>query len=116
MIFYFTATGNSLYVAKQLDNHLVSIPRVMDNSDLTFRDDRIGVVCPVFGHEAPLMVQEFLHKAVFETDYFYMILTYGNRHGGAAELAQKIIRTVGERLTPPARPEPPQYSQPPAEL
>ncbi len=95
MIFYFTATGNSLYVAKQLDNHLVSIPQVMDNSDLTFRDDRIGVVCPVFGHEAPLMVQEFLHKAVFETDYFYMILTYGNRHGGAAELAQKLLESCG---------------------
>lgn len=29
------------------------------------------------------MVKEFLHKATFDTDYFYMILTYGNRHGGA---------------------------------
>ena len=29
------------------------------------------------------MVREFLEKATFQTPYFYMILTYGNRHGGA---------------------------------
>lgn len=97
MVFYFTATGNSLYVAKQLDSHLVSIPQVIDGKDLAFRDERIGVVCPVFGHEAPSMVQEFLHKASFETDYFYMILTYGNRHGGAAELAEHLLTSCGIR-------------------
>lgn len=95
MVFYFTATGNSLYVAKQLDDRLVSIPQVIDGTDLFFRDARIGVVCPVFGHEAPPMVKEFLHKAAFETDYFYMILTYGNRHGGAAELAQQLLESCG---------------------
>ena len=95
MVFYFTATGNSLYVAKQLDDRLVSIPKVIDGTDLSFRDARIGVVCPVFGHEAPPMVKEFLHKAAFETDYFYMILTYGNRHGGAAELAQQLLESCG---------------------
>lgn len=95
MIFYFTATGNSLYVAKQLDNHLVSIPQVVDGNNLSFRDDSIGVVCPVFGHEAPPMVQTFLRKASFETAYFYMILTYGNRHGGAVELAKQRLESCG---------------------
>lgn len=95
MVFYFTATGNSLYVAKQLDTHLVSIPQVINGNNLSFRDDSIGVVCPVFGHEAPPMVKEFQHKAAFETDYFYMILTYGNRHGGAAELAQQLLESCG---------------------
>lgn len=41
------------------------------------------------------MVQDFLAKASFETDYFYMVLTYGNRHGGAAELAWKLCRKCG---------------------
>ena len=30
MIFYFTATGNSLYVAKQLDDKRFSIPQELD--------------------------------------------------------------------------------------
>lgn len=41
------------------------------------------------------MVKEFLQKGVFYTEYFYMILTYGNRHGGAAELAKQLCEKCG---------------------
>lgn len=95
MIFYFTATGNSLYVAKQLDKNIVSIPQIIHNSDLVFKDESIGLVCPVYGHEVPAMVREFLQKATFLTDYFYVVLTYGNRHGGAAELANELMKSLG---------------------
>ena len=81
MLFYFTGTGNSLYVAKRLEHQPISIPQVMHREDLTFSDDRIGIVAPIYGHEVPAMVQEFLEKATFQTPYFYMILTYGNRAG-----------------------------------
>lgn len=73
----------------------MSIPQVMRQDDLTFTDARIGIVAPVYGHEVPQMVREFMTRAVFHTDYFYMILTYGNRHGGAAELAQKLCAECG---------------------
>ena len=33
MVFYFTATGNSLYVAKHLDTELISIPQEMNKTD-----------------------------------------------------------------------------------
>ena len=29
MVFYFTATGHSLYAARQLDTNIMSIPQVM---------------------------------------------------------------------------------------
>ena len=74
MVFYFTGTGNCLYIAKQLEAQPVSIPQVIHQENLHF----------------PVMVKEFLHKATFDTDYFYMILTYGNRHGGAAELVAQM--------------------------
>lgn len=95
MVFYFTATGNSLYVAKQMEADAISIPQAISEENLTFKDETIGIVCPVFGHEAPPMVKEFLKKAQFETDYFYMLLTYGNRHGGAAELAERLLEDCG---------------------
>ena len=57
MIFYFTATGNSLYVAKKLAQaqnesfELISIPQEMDRSEaLVYEDDAIGVVYPIYGH------------------------------------------------------------------
>lgn len=95
MLFYFTGTGNSLYVAKKLDEKPISIPQVIHQENLTFQDEKIGIVCPIYGHEVPNMVKEFMRKATFETEYFYMVLTYGNRHGGAAELADKLTKSLG---------------------
>lgn len=96
MIFYFTGTGNSLYVAKELDTQSISIPQVMDSVNLDFTDDSIGIVCPIYGHEMPAMVKKFIQKAVFQTDYLHMILTYGNRHANAVELANKVFRKAGK--------------------
>ena len=97
MVFYFTGTGNSLYVAKQLDAEKISIPQVIHNSNLVFESPSLGVVCPIYGHEMPKMVKDFLKKATFRTEYFYLILTYGNIHGGAAELAEQALAVCGKR-------------------
>ncbi len=97
MVFYFTGTGNSLYAAKQLDREFVSIPQIIHNDSLEYEADKIGIVCPVYGHEMPEMVREFLKKAVFKTDYFYIVLTYGNIHGGAAELAETELNKAGKK-------------------
>lgn len=75
MVFYFTATGNSLYVAKCIDEYPVSIPQVIKNSSI-YSDNQIGIVCPVYCGEIPNTVKEFLKKSKFETKYMYLILTY----------------------------------------
>jgi ferredoxin len=95
MVFYFTGTGNSLYVAKQLEKFPVSIPQAIHDADLYYKDEAIGIVCPVYGHEMPRMVKDFLKKAKFETDYFFVVLTYGHAHGGAAELAEHWLSDCG---------------------
>lgn len=97
MTFYFTATGNSLYIAKELGRKTVSIPQIINNENLIFEAEKIGIVCPVYGHEMPKMVKEFIKKATLKTDYFYIILTYGMLHGGAAEIANKYVKSVGKK-------------------
>ena len=94
-ILYFTATGNSLYVAKQFKSELVSIPQAMKNGRYNFSDDAIGLVCPVFGHEMPPIVKRFLEKANLNAAYRFCILTYGRRNGGAAELAEQFLSSCG---------------------
>lgn len=71
MILYFTGIGNSLYAAKQLDNELISIPQAVRQGRFDFSADTIGIVTPIYGHEVPPMVREFMHKASFHTRYFY---------------------------------------------
>lgn len=95
MVFYFTGTGNSLYIAKQLSESPVSIPQAMKQETLDFTDESIGIVAPIYGHEMPQMVKDFLKKAAFHTNYFYILLTYGNRHGGAAELTKQVCDECG---------------------
>lgn len=97
MIFYFTGTGNSLYAAKMLDKDIISIPQIIKMSDLHFSADKIGIVCPIYGHEMPAMVKDFIIRSKFTTNYFYLILTYGARHGGAAELADQFMQKVGKK-------------------
>ena len=98
MVFYFTGTGNSLYAARQLEAEPVSIPQVMRGREREFTADSIGIVSPVYGHEVPPMVKDFLRESTFETGYFYIILTYGCRHGGAAELAKELCGECGVRV------------------
>lgn len=92
MIFYFTGTGNSLWIAKQIEENPVSIPQIIKQENQIYSDKKIGIVAPVYGHEMPKMVKEFIKLATFKTDYFYIILTYGNRHGGAVELANDFCK------------------------
>ncbi|MCR4779146.1 MAG: EFR1 family ferrodoxin [Lachnospiraceae bacterium] len=96
MIFYFTATGNSLYAARQLDSELISIPKEMAKKDRHYKADKIGIVCPLFEFEMPPLIKEFIRDSVFETDYFYIVVTYGCHHGGVAIRTQEFLSSIGK--------------------
>ncbi len=97
MVFYFTGTGNSLYVAKELDEEIKSIPQAIKQERLEFSADSIGIVCPVYGHEMPGMVKEFIRRAALDTGYLFIVLTYGAHHGGAAEIADLFLKSAGKK-------------------
>ena len=64
MLFYFTATGNSLYVAKQLDPRCISIAQAIHDELRAYEDRQIGIVCPVYAGEPPKMVKQFLREII----------------------------------------------------
>jgi len=101
-VFYFTATGNSLAVAKAvvkgIGGNLVSIPQAVDSESLHYKDDAIGVVFPIYGWTTPKMVRRFLEKAKLEADYVFAIGTYGNMPGAAMMNLQKLALKNGYRF------------------
>lgn len=97
-IFYFTATGNSLAVAKRIGGKLISIPQVIDSEDIHYKDDVIGVIFPVYSLAPPKMVQLFLEKVKFEADYTFAIGTYGNMSGACMRNVQKLAEKNGYRF------------------
>lgn len=92
-IFYFTATGNSLAVAKKLSGELISIPQVKGRQ--TFKDDVIGVVFPTYGCTVPPIVRKFLESMKLEADYTFAIATYGMDKGKVLQKAEEIAEKQG---------------------
>lgn len=64
-MFYFTATGNSLYVAKRIGRELYSIPQVVKEGRYKFEDDVIGFVFPCHGFGMARLVSDFIKKAKY---------------------------------------------------
>lgn len=98
MIFYYTATGNCLYVAKKIEESPKSIPQELKKEKLKYKDEKIGIVAPIYAGELPQTVRRFIEKARFETDYFYMILTYGNKDSVAGIWSEKFCQNHGIKV------------------
>ena len=85
IVFYFTATGNSLFIAKQLSDSPLSIPQELKKTDLTYEADEIGFVFPDYAAAVPVIVREFVEKARFKASYIFSIITFGNASVNVAE-------------------------------
>lgn len=47
-VFYFSATGNCLAVAKNIGGEAISVPQAIHEEKSNYKDDAIGFVFPVF--------------------------------------------------------------------
>ena len=61
----------------------------------TYEDDVIIIVSPVYYHELPDPVKEFIRASTYACKYFAIVGTYGNRHGGFAELTRCFLEEQG---------------------
>lgn len=102
IIFYFTGTGNSLTVARDIANRIgdtkvVSIAEAIkeDNVDLPY--ERVGFVFPVYYSSIPAIVRRFIAKLSFDkSQYIFGIVTFGGTHGLAfSQLSQLIAERGG---------------------
>ena len=67
-VFFFTATGNCLAVAKQIGGEAISIPQAIRKSNQTYKDDAIGFAFPVFDGTVPRIVRNFVGGNKFQAD------------------------------------------------
>lgn len=98
-IYYFTSTGNSLYVAKKIreavgDCELISIPVAMKKGDFNIEDNVIGLVYPIHCGSLPIVVEEFIPKLkVNDKTYIFAIGVTGG--GSAKESYPHINELLG---------------------
>lgn len=78
IVFYFTATGNSLYAAKKFSETPLSIPQILKGKNRVFEADEIGIVFPDYRAFAPLIVQKFIQEVPLKASYLFSVITFGN--------------------------------------
>ncbi len=98
-ICYFTGTGNCLYVARRIGGYLYPIPQLMTQDEIIIKDDAVGIVCPCYAGEMPMMVRDFLIKADIETEYLFFVYTYGMNYGAAFANAKLACEEGGLKLS-----------------
>jgi len=94
-VFYFTATGNSLHVAKSIGGELYSIPQMLKEKRHVFEDEAIGFVFPCHGLGIPRLVIDFMQKSQFAAKYFFAVMTYGNKAAAGLNHLAKIGKNTG---------------------
>jgi Pyruvate/2-oxoacid:ferredoxin oxidoreductase delta subunit/flavodoxin len=102
-LYYFTGTGNSLAVARDIaaktNGRLVSIPSVMNNETILPDTDALGIIFPVYHGGLPLILTRFLDKIKkLAGKYIFGVSTYGDHPGLAIHYLQKLVQQRGGQL------------------
>jgi ferredoxin/flavodoxin len=103
VLYYFSATGNSLATARDLASELEGaqvIPMAKAlNSGGSEQYDKVGIVFPVYMFGLPLIVKDFLKEAKFKPGaYVFSVATFGGMPGRAHSLAKSILKARGVEL------------------
>lgn len=109
MIFYFSGTGNSLYVAQKLfendDTELVDIAEALHEKRFEYEvkdDEKIGFVFPVYFYGLPSLVSEFVDNLTIKNNskpFIYSVITCGGSIGNADKMLRKLLKKRNLELT-----------------
>ncbi|WP_110955815.1 EFR1 family ferrodoxin [Anaerosinus massiliensis] len=103
-IYYFTGTGNSLKIAKDLQTNLTDakIVRIHKNTDHNdaLNADRIGFIFPVYFRGLPHMLKRFVETMPVHKDiYYFAIASYGSSAAISFQQLQQILIDRGGSLS-----------------
>ena len=105
-IYYFSGTGNSYVIAKDLqklleDAELHSIPACMEHGRVPTEAQAVGLVFPLYFWGVPKVVSDFIEKLELKKDQtIFAVVTRGGKsyQGGALHQADKALKRKGARL------------------
>lgn len=101
-IYYFTGTGNSLAVARELASRLGgelrSMASMIDRERIPIDVHVMGMVFPVYHKDIPLLVKRFVARLDnLAGKYLFAVTTYGDTPGiGARHVAQLVAARGGQ--------------------
>lgn len=102
-IYYFSGTGNSLAVARDLaekiNGALIPVMAVIDQDRIQTDATVIGVVFPIYDFKPPRIIMQFIRKLDYAgTKYIFAVCTYGITPGKAMRHVEKELKACGGTL------------------
>ncbi|WP_319560384.1 EFR1 family ferrodoxin [Marispirochaeta sp.] len=103
-VYYFSATGNSLYVARQIvkniNGELIPIASQMNKNNIGINTDIVGIVFPVYYNRIPIIIEKFIKLLMqIEGKYLFAVCTYGGGPGESLQMIQQILIERGGKLS-----------------
>ena len=101
VIYYFSATGNSLKTAAIISQSLgADMLPMTKNKGVLCTADKIGLVFPTYFWGVPRTVGEFIDKLRISPDspYMFAVSTYGELHGGVLGQVDRLLVNKGLKL------------------
>ena len=109
MIFYFTGTGNSLYVAKKIQEadggELIDIGQALNKNSFNYtieKGEKVGIIFPVYFWGLPTIVSEFVKKLKLENSenpFIYTVITCGSYARNADKDLAKLLKSKNLELS-----------------
>lgn len=103
-IYYFTGTGNTLAIAKELakkikGTKLIPMAKVV-RKKIEITADNFGIVFPVYAWGAPLMVVDFLNKLkIKKSNYNFAVTNFAGTPGATLSQIAKLLKKKGHKLS-----------------
>ena len=106
-IYYFTGTGNSLAVARdiaeKINGKVMSITSVVNEETIETDADMVGLVFPIYYDPyggVPLIVRRFISKLQdINSKYIFTVCTYGSGAFSSLKFLEELIESQGGKLS-----------------
>ncbi|MBU4212817.1 MAG: 4Fe-4S dicluster domain-containing protein [Verrucomicrobia bacterium] len=110
ILYYFSGTGNSLVIARDLaaalvNTTLIAIPRALQEpvagaADAAAAVDAVGIVFPVYAWGPPRIVTDFINSRTWNgIPYLFAVCTCGGFPGGTLTQVERALRARGGNLS-----------------
>lgn len=105
VIYYFTGTGNTLAIARNLaeelgDTTLIPIPKAMQHQEMVADADAVGIAFPVYFLDMPPYVRKFVRNLRFAgRPFVFGIANCGERPGPALYNLKALLEEKGTTLS-----------------
>ena len=103
-IYYFTGTGNSYIVAKdiadRLNGDLLPVKGTENKERIILNADITGIVFPAYYMHLPRIIERFVYKLDnLENKYLFAVVTVGGIAGDVFNRFQEALKTRGGKLS-----------------